>query len=88
MNFTRVTAHFDTTANAKKAYKALLKQQPLGCFDHIEVKNKKVSMENDCTYLRGSKKQYIKLALERSRNVVLHWLGNCKGLVYTILVSR
>ena len=45
MNNTRITAHFNTQENAKKAHKRLLNTG--GYFTNIKIINKKISIEND-----------------------------------------
>lgn len=90
MNYTRVTAHFDTAENAKKAENKLRKKQLEGRYANMEVRNKKVSIDNDIVLVRsfGLKKGPAKLLLQNNRDIVLKWLEDCKGLSYIILVSR
>jgi hypothetical protein len=88
VNYTRITAHFDTVENAKKAHRLLLKQQLYGHFTNIDAKNKKVSIENDSKGLRGLKKWQTQILMKDSRDNVLCWLDAYKGLSYTVLVSR
>jgi len=89
MNYTRITAHFNTVENAKMAHRFLLKQYPHGNFTNIYAKNKKVSIENDKSEkLKGMSKSQIDVLMTSSRHDVLRWLDKCKGLSYIVLVSQ
>jgi len=86
MNYTRITAHFSTPEEAKKALKHLTKK----CPEHFETTRfigKKVSFENDTTYLNGLNKKQTRLLLEEAADNVHHHLNDCKGLLYSTFVK-
>ena len=89
MKYTRVTAHFDTKENAKKAERLLNRLGWEDCYNVGSI-NKKVSIENDIqwtdhTHFTEAKR--VKMIKNR-RDIVLRLFDTCKGLGYIILVSR
>lgn len=88
MNYFRITAHFNTVEAAKKARKYLTKWIHTEHCTDITGINKKVSIENDRSKLLGLPKSDKDSRMFNSRNIILSWLDRCKGLSYTVLVSR
>ena len=87
MNYTRITAHFNTPEDAKKALNRLKKKCPEH-FESARFIGKKVSFENDTTNLHGLVHKQIRLMLEEAADNVQHHLNDCKGLLYTVFVKR
>jgi hypothetical protein len=87
MEFTRITAHFDSRESALKAQARLNKKCPEH-FNDTRAIGKKVSFENDNTGLTGLSKKQLRLIMEEAADNVQHHLNDCKGFSYSTFVKR
>lgn len=87
MKYTRITAHFNSPEDAKKALNRLNKKCPEH-FNQTRCIGKKVSFENDNSDLNGLSKTQLRLIMEEAADNVQHHLNDCKGMLYSVFVKR
>lgn len=90
MRFIRITAHFNTKENAKKAHRLALSNLSTRYFTnlHLRTINKKMSIEDSWEMYGSTDKKKVDARLQKNRANVLSFLDKCEGLSYTVLVSR